>query len=157
MNTVQQTEFLYTWYQDIDDMSPGKWWAHPILKRTNDFVFVQYRIGGHLSRYPHTETLKLRRDELEANGEIYWSHGRTLVRCFYTDEKKNRMDELYKTRNTPECLKALGLTIEATDTDVKRAYREAALKSHPDTGGTHEGFLKLQEHYQAALKVAQRC
>lgn len=94
-NTVQQTEYLYTWFKDHDDDArPGKWEAHPILKRTKEFVFVQYRIGGHFSRHPNTETLKLRRAELEAKGYAYWGKG-TLIRCFHTEEKKKRIDEIY--------------------------------------------------------------
>jgi curved DNA-binding protein CbpA len=53
-------------------------------------------------------------------------------------------------------LQAFGLSKDATADDVKRAYHEAALKEHPDTGGTHEGFLKLQEHYKSALRMVQR-
>ena len=152
MNTVQQTEFLYTWFQNHDDDArPGQWWAHNVLKRTKEFVFVQYRIGGYLGRHPSRKTLKLRRHELEEKGEIYWHSGRTLVRCFYTEEKKNRIEQGQKISNIPECLKVLGLTREATASDVKRAYHEAALKAHPDTGGDHEDFLQLQKHYQSAL------
>lgn len=154
-DTVQPIEFLYTWFQDHDDWADiGRWYAHIITKRTSKLVFVQYKVGGYLSTYPGVENLRLRRDELEEKGEAYWSHG-TLVRCFYTEEKKNRIELHQQQRNIPECLTFFGLTKEATKDDVKRAYHEAALKSHPDTGGTHEGFLKLQEHFQTALRVAR--
>lgn len=46
-----------------------------------------------------------------------------------------------------------GLTKGATAADVKCAYHELALKEHPDAGGTHEGFLKLQEQYKTALRM----
>jgi hypothetical protein len=155
MNGVQKKEFLYTWFQDHDDdIRPGEWWAHIITKRTPKLVFVQYKVGGYLSGYPRVDNLRLRRAELEEKGETYWIDG-TLARCFYTEEKKNRIELHYKNLNIPEFLKALGLTREASVEDVKRAYHEAALKSHPDTGGTHEDFLKLQEHYQAALRAAR--
>jgi len=98
-NTVQPIEFLYTWFQDHDDwVDPGKWFAHIITKRTPKLVFVQYKIGGHLSRYPSVENLRLQRAELEETGEAYWIDG-TLVRCFYTEEKKNRIEAHYR-RNT---------------------------------------------------------
>ena len=154
-NTVQPIEFLYTWYQDYDNWADvGRWYAHIITKRTPKLVFVQYKIGGYLSRYPGVENLRLSRAELEEKGEVSWVNG-TLVRCFYTEEKKNRIELRQQQHNIPECLKFFGLTKEATKEDVKRAYHEAALKSHPDTGGTHEGFLKLQEHFQTALRVAR--
>lgn len=148
-NTVQQREFLYTWFKDHDDdFQPGKWMEHLITKKTPKLVFVQYKIGRHI------ENLRLRRAELEDKGEIYWIDG-TLVRHFYTQEKKDRVEAYQKTKHIPECFKVLGLNGDATADDVKRAYHEAALKSHPDTGGSHEAFLKLQEHYNAALRMAR--
>lgn len=155
MNTIQSQEFLYTWYQDHDDdFRPGEWWAHVITKRTKKLVFVQYKIGGYLSRYPRAQNMRLRRDELEAKGETYWHDG-SWVECFYTEEKKNLIEAHQRTRNIPECLKFFGLTREATIGDVQRAYHKAALKDHPDSGGTHDGFLKLQEHYESALKLVR--
>ena len=156
-NTVQPIEFLYTWYQDYDNWADvGRWYAHIITKRTPKLVFVQYKIGGYLSHYPGVENLRLSRAELEEKGEVSWVNG-TLVRCFYTEEKKNRIELRQQQHNIPECLKFFGLTKEATKEDVKRAYHEAALKSHPDTSRTHEGFLKLQEYFQTALRVARPC
>jgi hypothetical protein len=156
MNTPQATEFLYTWYQDMDDQFPGKWWAHRISKKTKKLVFVQYKVGGYLSRHPSLENLRLDRIELETKGEANWHHGRTLLRCFYTEAGKKRLElKRLSFQYVPECLKALGLTKGATIEDVRRAYHEAALKEHPDTGGTHEGFLLLKKHYESALKITQ--
>lgn len=31
---------------------------------------------------------------------------------------------------------------------LKKAYKTAAIKSHPDTGGCHESFLELKKHYE---------
>ena len=40
--------------------------------------------------------------------------------------------------------KKLGLTKNATITEIKSAYRLLAKKYHPDTGGDNEKFLALQ-------------
>jgi DnaJ-domain-containing protein 1 len=44
--------------------------------------------------------------------------------------------------------KVLGVLDSATNDEVKKAYREMAKASHPDHGGTQEGFLEVQEAYE---------
>ena len=143
--TLQETEFLFTQYVDPDGQMPTHWDAHPITKRTKEFVFVQYRIGVH-----YRENLRLRRKKLETDGEIYWSHG-TLVRCFYTAEKKNRIDALYKTRSLPGFFQFFGLQCDAKKDDLKRAYKRMARQHHPDAGGSNSAFQSLQAQYKTAL------
>lgn len=43
-------------------------------------------------------------------------------------------------------------TASVTVAAVNEAYRALALKSHPDNGGTHDGFLRLNEAREAALR-----
>lgn len=154
MNTPQATEYLYEWRTDrADGQLPDEWFAHRILRKTKQFIFVEYKIGVN---HPGRQTMRLNRAKLEDKGESYWHHG-TWVICFYTEDGKRQFDiQQASYRYVPECLKVLGLTKDATVEDVKRAYHELALKEHPDTGGTHEGFLKLKEHYQTALKMVSR-
>jgi hypothetical protein len=44
----------------------------------------------------------------------------------------------------------LGLSSEASDTEVRRAYREKIKEVHPDHGGSHDEFQQVQEAYTAA-------
>lgn len=37
--------------------------------------------------------------------------------------------------------------------ELASAYRRACLKSHPDTGGSHEAFLRVQQDYRKALAI----
>jgi DnaJ domain len=46
----------------------------------------------------------------------------------------------------------LGLTPKATTSEIKRAYRQRALETHPDRGGTDAAFRALQSAYESALK-----
>jgi DnaJ domain len=46
----------------------------------------------------------------------------------------------------------LGLTADATDDQIKRAYRERALETHPDRGGDPARFREVKAAYAAALK-----
>lgn len=41
----------------------------------------------------------------------------------------------------------LGINKSATDADIKKAYRRLASKHHPDKGGNHADFQKIQEAY----------
>jgi DnaJ family protein C protein 3 len=52
----------------------------------------------------------------------------------------------------PEALVILGLDGCATSDDIRRAYRKAAVKAHPDSGGSHEAILRVNE----AMHVLRR-
>ena len=43
--------------------------------------------------------------------------------------------------------KVLGLKRSASDEDIKTKYRELILVHHPDKGGDHDEFLKVQQAY----------
>jgi hypothetical protein len=154
MNTPQATEFLYEWRTDrADGQVPDEWFAYRILKRTKQFVFFEYTPGRN---HPYKKTMRLNRAELEANGEAYWSHG-TWCMCIYTEEGKKKFNEKRSRYSgyVPDCLSYFGLSWGATPTDVHKAYRAAVHQAHPDTGGSHEAFLKLQKHYKNALDIAR--
>jgi curved DNA-binding protein CbpA len=44
--------------------------------------------------------------------------------------------------------RALGLRRDATDAEVKAAHRRLAKRHHPDAGGDHDRFLRVQEAYR---------
>lgn len=45
----------------------------------------------------------------------------------------------------------LGVGSGATVQDVKRAYRQLSKVHHPDAGGSHDGFIKLQKSYERVM------
>lgn len=55
-------------------------------------------------------------------------------------------------RETPRCLKALGLGLPCTEEDVKQAYRRRAEQLHPDRGGDRRRFHILQEQLEGSLQ-----
>jgi curved DNA-binding protein CbpA len=57
-----------------------------------------------------------------------------------------------KSAAAPSVWRTLGLTPKATTTEIKRAYRQRALETHPDRGGTDAAFRALQSAYESALK-----
>lgn len=43
----------------------------------------------------------------------------------------------------------LGVDIDASKSEIKKAYREKVLETHPDkTGGSSQEFIKIQEAYE---------
>ena len=41
----------------------------------------------------------------------------------------------------------LGVSRNASPDEIKRAYKKLAIKHHPDKGGDHEQFKKINEAY----------
>lgn len=46
-----------------------------------------------------------------------------------------------------------GLKRSASDDDMKKAYRKAVLKAHPDRGGTNELFRKVREAWEYFTRI----
>ena len=51
---------------------------------------------------------------------------------------------------------ALGLSPDCSQAEIKKAYRKAALRQHPDKGGDQEDFKKLQAAREALNEAAGR-
>lgn len=58
-------------------------------------------------------------------------------------------------RDRPSCLTTLGLSSDCTEEEVMEAYREKVKTLHPDRGGDLQGFLKLQETFEEALRTVR--
>lgn len=50
-----------------------------------------------------------------------------------------------------DSLKTLGLDRTATKQDIKSAYRKLSRKHHPDVGGKHEDFVRINKAYKYAM------
>jgi hypothetical protein len=55
----------------------------------------------------------------------------------------------------PTCLRTFDLQLPCTEAEVLAAYRERAKTMHPDRGGDLQQFLRLQKHFEAALKLVR--
>src|SRR5262249_10614033 len=67
---------------------------------------------------------------------------------------KPRRDEVERLRprgSKTLALALLGLALEATEEEIKRAFREAALRTHPDRGGDEAAFIEARRAYEVAL------
>jgi len=52
----------------------------------------------------------------------------------------------------PSIWSTLGLNADATTAEIKRAYKQRALETHPDRGGSAADFRTLHAAYETALK-----
>jgi len=52
--------------------------------------------------------------------------------------------------------KTLGVSPDATENDIRKAYRKAALKHHPDKGGDEATFKKISEAYDILSDADKR-
>eukprot|EP00966_Prymnesium_polylepis_P258818 5977523-Prymnesium_polylepis.1 len=50
----------------------------------------------------------------------------------------------------------LGVSADASDADVRAAYRKLALRHHPDKGGDGEAFKRCAEAYAVLTDPARR-
>jgi len=50
----------------------------------------------------------------------------------------------------------LGVTTQATDTDLKKAYKKASMKHHPDRGGDESKFKEINEAYTTLRNPSKR-
>jgi Na+-translocating ferredoxin:NAD+ oxidoreductase RnfA subunit len=58
-------------------------------------------------------------------------------------------------KDRPRCIQALGLTLPCTTDEVLSAYRMKVKCVHPDRGGDCREFLRLQEHFEQAMALAE--
>ena len=59
-------------------------------------------------------------------------------------------------RETPPCLRALGLRLPCSEDDLLRAYRNKIKQLHPDRGGDQRQFLRIQSQFEASLQFLRR-
>lgn len=58
-------------------------------------------------------------------------------------------------RDTPRCILALDLTLPCTQDEVLAAYRRKVKNLHPDRGGDRRAFMRLQAHFEQAMKFLE--
>ena len=45
----------------------------------------------------------------------------------------------------------LGVEVGSSKSEIKKAYREKVLETHPDKGGNNEEFIRIQEAYECLI------
>ena len=58
--------------------------------------------------------------------------------------------------NTPDYYKTLGVSKDASERDIKKAFRKLAQKHHPDAGGDEGKFKEINEAYEVLSDPKKR-
>ena len=58
--------------------------------------------------------------------------------------------------DTMEYYNLLGVSRDAEDQEIKKAFRKKAMKEHPDRGGDAEKFKKISEAYEVLIDSEKR-
>jgi len=72
----------------------------------------------------------------------------------FSHHHQNDSDEEHEEKNS--LYKLLGVSTDATQREISRAYRKLAQKAHPDRGGNEEKFKELQEAYEILSDESKR-
>ena len=72
----------------------------------------------------------------------------------YTEQTRN--SEINTISNSMDYYNILGVTPNASDSDIKAAYRKLAMQHHPDRGGDSTQFAKINQAYEVLKDPARR-
>lgn len=63
-------------------------------------------------------------------------------------QEREQIEKDISYMTTIRACKILGVSILCDMSDLKRAYKKGCLRFHPDKGGTHEEFIRVQKAYE---------
>lgn len=95
-------------------------------------------------KYNMKQLLAMDREEIKEVFDEFFYH----VYFKYYSENGITLNDLYD----PNLLSMLGLSEGATTEDIKKRFRELALKYHPDKGGDSEKFIEILDVYKKLTK-----
>ena len=132
---------------------------HRIVKRTPKRIFIErhpWREGRstdvNSARF-YGETISLDRAALERDGKVWCKSHRST---FYLSPEHPRLSRGIAESRVPSCFAVLGLYSVVGLNDIKTAYRTRSKALHPDQGGNHDEFIRLQQAYEQALAYASK-
>ena len=126
---------------------PG-WWASPDRDENGDPIRRTY------TQEPPEELP-------EWYQEDQWNYQYFEKEENWYDDSSNFHDNPFEDRASPRSrsptkdeasLNVLGLKRSSSQEDIKKAFREKALKTHPDKGGDPADFRKVREAYECLVQ-----
>jgi len=124
--------------------------------RSVAYPFHSFPSGGVYNKRPdyyhdyenHMRQKKREREEHEERERS--ERFKNFFQGFYGYDQNNSNQEPLD-REYPYSV--FGLKRSASDDDMKKAYRKAVLKAHPDRGGTNELFRKVREAWEYFTRI----
>ena len=135
-----------------------------VLKENIDYRKMASQIRFHMDHPKRMLLLQYLYGISNADGEVH-PHELDIIRFIakylgISDKDRLSIEQAYHRVSDP--YKVLEITKDATDTEVKKAYRKLAVKFHPDKIGNlgegprkkaKERFIQIQEAYEQIKKV----
>jgi hypothetical protein len=102
-------------------------------------VFFSTKPGNSNVKYPLPHLVAMTEDEYKSVIEEFF------FRLYFQSYKENGLSlgDVYE----PQLLEALGLPLHAGLLEVKKRFRELAMRYHPDHGGNADQFMELMDTY----------
>jgi hypothetical protein len=102
-------------------------------------VFFSTKPGNHLVKYPLEQLVGMTEVEYKSVIEEYF------FRIYFQSYQENGLaiGDVYD----PKLLELLGLPLYSGLQDVKKRFRELAMRYHPDRGGDADKFIELMDTY----------
>jgi hypothetical protein len=170
---ASRIEFVWEAYHHVSDEPcvPDEWKVHPhrVVKKTARRVYVErepYRepaVPADRERHWYDyldQTFVLDRRELERGQGVGPARRRWYGGDFYQSREEAERAIAALSRSfgplaRPDWADVLDLEWPITRQDVKEAYRRKAKELHPDHGGDHDEFVKLEAAYRMALSTVK--
>ena len=128
------------------------------VKQNFDHWSIAHQIKQHLDYYSRLQLLQMLFGLAYADGEIHPEENRVLHdisdRLGVKPEDRKSIRAIYfKDKDGP--YKVLGVTNQASDDEIRKAYRSLVVKYHPDkVSHLGEEFVKIAEEKFVAVKAA---
>jgi len=141
-------------WDSISNKTKGKGLPESLWKYFYATVIVKVRdeyFGEQLKK--EFEYRKQRREEQKwQNEEMFCHFGGGYFNYF---RFFNFFEILGKISKPVSDFEVLGVNKEASEEEIKSAYRKLALKHHPDKGGNKKEFIKITESYNKCMAYVQ--
>lgn len=138
----------------------GGWWVAYGALDSVGHLFQNYQLLRDQLEQPYWQQFERQRQEARERfaREQEWEREtaqqqrqRQQKKAQQRNEPQPKREDVKLPRTVEEALAILHLTPPVTASDIKRAYRTQAFKSHPDRGGSHAAMVKINAAYELAL------
>ncbi|KAH8066546.1 hypothetical protein JL722_993 [Aureococcus anophagefferens] len=122
--------------------------AEAEIRRRREVESVEREIAAQEAEIRAAEAELRRREEAEKRDD------EELRRR--AEARRTRDDEALRKTTEPSLYAALGVENDATDAELKKAFRRLCLKHHPDKGGDAATFSRLRDAYDVLGDARKR-
>ncbi len=150
----------WIWYKLTEEFTPSTLeicWLSVIFHYSPGWAFYKIReLHGFADLATIFTTIKIHKQEWLSYFEQRWGikeepKQKQQQHKQYKQQKTSSSRQHRSTASTlahQAYLQLLGLTVPFTHKDLKKAYRQRALETHPDSGGSAEAFRQIHHAYQ---------